>query len=102
MLGIDTDPGRPDPDGMAWMPIPIRVRQNDADPTRFGSGSTTLISSHVWNKSFGYHNWTLTGFLKCFGSNSIRMHPSFYWMQFTLDILLNSLGTKFPARILNS
>jgi hypothetical protein len=27
--------------GMPWMPIPIRIRQNDADPTR--SGSLTLL-----------------------------------------------------------
>jgi hypothetical protein len=27
---------------MAWMPIPIRIRENEANPTR--SGSTTLVS----------------------------------------------------------
>jgi hypothetical protein len=30
--------------GMPWMPIRIWIRQNDSDPTRFGSGSTTLES----------------------------------------------------------
>jgi hypothetical protein len=29
--------------GMPWMPIPILIRQNDADPTRSGSGSTSLV-----------------------------------------------------------
>jgi hypothetical protein len=26
--------------GMPWMPMPIWIQQNDADPTRFGSGSS--------------------------------------------------------------
>ncbi len=35
VLGIDTDPDRP------W--VPIRIRQNDAEPTRSESGSTTQL-----------------------------------------------------------
>ncbi len=45
--------------GMPWMPIPIRMWQKNADPTRSGSGSTTLHNSttnHCYDKHFVLYN----------------------------------------------
>ncbi len=46
--------------GMPWMPmpIPIRIRQNDADPTRSWSRSTTLQNTYVfWFFPPTYQRW---------------------------------------------
>ncbi len=50
-----------DPDRPAWMLIPIRIRQNDADPTL--SGSTTPTETGPYSRMFTLENtqyWILS------------------------------------------
>jgi hypothetical protein len=55
VLGIDSDSDRPDPGRQALYVYPpplIRVRQNDAEPSRSESGSTTMVPVLTVSYSF--------------------------------------------------
>ncbi len=50
MPGINIDSDRPDRIDIPWMPITIRIWQDDADPTRSISWSTTLLVPVCWER----------------------------------------------------
>ncbi len=77
MHRIDIDHDRPDRIGIPWMSIQIRIRiwQDDADPTRSISGSTTVFVPVCWGR------WSDAG-SRCSVMSSDRCQKSFaiaYW-----------------------
>jgi hypothetical protein len=59
---IDIDTDRRMRIGIPWMPI--RIRQNDADPSRSGSGSTTLVGTVPISKAIRTNQYAPFHFIK--------------------------------------